>query len=131
VLEPASSLSSSGAQQVSFERVKLELPLRAYADLDPYPIPVTEDREGYYGDFHYDWWLSGLYDYLAVKQTLTRFGGSLKPGDAVFELGCASGRVLRHLGCGYKFAPRRMDPELFTGAHQGLSEHRASASANR
>lgn len=99
VLEPASSLSSSGAQQVSFERVKLELPLRAYADLDPYPIPVTEDREGYYGDFHYDWWLSGLYDYLAVKQTLTRFGGSLKPGDAVFELGCASGRVLRHFAC--------------------------------
>ena len=84
---------------MSFDDVKLQHPLPAYADLDPYPIPVTEDREGYYGDFHYDWWLSGLYDYLAVKQTLTRFGGSLKPGDAVFESGCASGRVLRHFAC--------------------------------
>jgi len=102
VVEPASSLSSlvnSGVRAVSFRDVKLERPLPTHAALDPYPIPVTEDREGYYGDLHYDWWLSGLYDYLAVKQTIARFGVNLKRGDAIFELGCASGRVLRHFAC--------------------------------
>jgi ubiquinone/menaquinone biosynthesis C-methylase UbiE len=99
VVGPAASLANSGARVVSFDNVTLEYPLAAYAASDPYPIPITEDREGYYGDLHYDWWLSGLYDYLAVKQTVERFGGNLKSGDAIFELGCASGRVLRHFAC--------------------------------
>jgi SAM-dependent methyltransferase len=70
-----------------------------YLSRDPHQIPIAADREGYYGDSHYDWWLSGLYDYFAVTRTLAGLGQSLAPGESVFELGCASGRVLRHFVC--------------------------------
>ena len=63
---------------------------------DPYPLPRSEDREGYQVDRHYDWSLGGLRDYLCVVSNLNRLGRRLTPGDRVFELGCASGRVLRH-----------------------------------
>jgi SAM-dependent methyltransferase len=66
---------------------------------DDYPIPAVSDREGYHKDHHYDWWVSGLRDYLCVKRTLARHGISLKGAANVFELGCASGRVLRHFAC--------------------------------
>src|SRR5258706_6416216 len=85
VIGPASSVAHLGQRMVSFENVKLENPLSTYVSRDPYSIPMTDDREGYYGDAHFDWWLSGLYDYLAVRQAIARFGGGLKQGDRVFE----------------------------------------------
>lgn len=66
---------------------------------DDYPIPVEGDREGYYKDHHYEWWVSGLRDYIAIKRTLAAHGVTLNDGDNTFELGCASGRVLRHFAC--------------------------------
>ena len=63
---------------------------------DPYNLPATCDREFYQGDRHYDWWLSGLLDYLKIKQIMEKYAHSLKAGDAFYEMGCASGRVLRH-----------------------------------
>jgi ubiquinone/menaquinone biosynthesis C-methylase UbiE len=63
---------------------------------DPYNLPATCDRELYHGDRHYDWWLSGLLDYLKIKQTMEKYGHPLNAGDAFYEMGCASGRVLRH-----------------------------------
>ena len=66
---------------------------------DEYPIPAESDREGYHKDRHYDWWVSGLRDYLCIKRTLARYGVGLSDGDNAFELGCASGRVLRHFAC--------------------------------
>lgn len=63
---------------------------------DFYPLPATIDRENYHGERHYDWWLSGLKDFLTIEKQLQQRGAALKPGDSVFELGCASGRVLRH-----------------------------------
>lgn len=66
---------------------------------DDYPIPAVSDREGYHKDRHYDWWVSGLRDYLCVKRTLKRHAADLRSGDSIFELGCASGRVLRHFAC--------------------------------
>jgi SAM-dependent methyltransferase len=66
---------------------------------DDYPIPAEGDREGYYKDHHYEWWISGLRDYMVMKRTLLRHGVALNNGDSTFELGCASGRVLRHLAC--------------------------------
>lgn len=77
----------------------LSEPLERYLGRDAYSLPVTSDREGYYGDAHYDWWLSGLLDYLLVKRVLAQNGSDLIPGAEVFELGCASGRVLRHFAC--------------------------------
>ena len=66
---------------------------------DDYPIPAETDREGYHKGRHYDWWVSGLRDYLFTKRALMRYGVRLHPGDNIFELGCASGRVLRHFAC--------------------------------
>lgn len=63
---------------------------------DSYPLPATCDREGYHGERHYDWWLSGLKDFLQIQDKLAEHGATLKAGDRIFELGCASGRVLRH-----------------------------------
>jgi SAM-dependent methyltransferase len=66
---------------------------------DDYPIPAVRDREGYHKDRHYDWWVSGLRDYLCIKRTLSHHAVDLRRGDSIFELGCASGRVLRHFAC--------------------------------
>jgi len=63
---------------------------------DSYNLPATCDRELYHGDRHYDWWLSGLLDYLKIRQVTQKYGRPLKAGDAFYEMGCASGRVLRH-----------------------------------
>ena len=73
--------------------------LAAFVARDDYPIPGVSDREGYYKDDDFGWWLSGLKDYIAVKRTLARHGVALNAGDNTFELGCASGRVLRHFAC--------------------------------
>jgi SAM-dependent methyltransferase len=73
--------------------------LAAFISRDDHPIPAVADREGYYQDHHFGWWMSGLRDYIAIKRTLERYGLALAAGDHTFELGCASGRVLRHFAC--------------------------------
>jgi len=67
----------------------------AYVARDSLPLPAASDREGYYGDRHFEYWLSGLDDYLKVKASL---GGGLSLGDGirVLDFGGASGRVARH-----------------------------------
>jgi len=95
VLPPAAELSN----QTVFTQIPESLlgaPIDSYLRNDPYPIPCCADREGYHGDRHLDWWLSGLHDFLKVHQASEQHGLGLAPGDRVFELGCASGRVLRH-----------------------------------
>ena len=49
----------------------LEKSLDEYIQMDPYPIPAAQDREGYGGDRHLEYWLSGLSDYLLVKHLLS------------------------------------------------------------
>lgn len=98
VLQPVSHYTGMQGH-INPETLKLEMPLRAYVENDTYPLPVTADREGYHADRHYDYWLSGLRDYLALKAALVRRGRGLDPGTALFDLGCASGRVLRHFLC--------------------------------
>lgn len=66
------------------------------ANRDTYPLPHTEDREHYYGDRHLDYWLSGLQDYSRLKHASREIGIEIESA-RYFELGCASGRVLRHL----------------------------------
>lgn len=68
----------------------------AFLTRDTYPLPATADRENYHGDRHYDWWLSGLKDFVLIQKRLEQQGVPLTAGDSVFEMGCASGRVLRH-----------------------------------
>jgi len=79
--------------------VEMAAALPTYIARDPLPLPTTAIREGYHGDRHYDYWLSGLKDYLLVKARLQQHGYAWAAGDNIFELGCASGRVLRHFLC--------------------------------
>lgn len=58
---------------------------------DKYPLPTTVDREGYYGDQHFNFWMSGLYDYLEAKKII----GSKKINQYL-DFGAATGRVSRH-----------------------------------
>jgi SAM-dependent methyltransferase len=84
---------------LQFDDVKMERSLSGYRENDKYPIPSPSDREGYFGDRHYHYWLSGLKDYLFIKQVLSKNGYPLRASSGVLDLGCASGRVLRHFLC--------------------------------
>jgi SAM-dependent methyltransferase len=84
---------------IHFDRVPLEQSLEEYIGRDAWPLPDTADREGYHGDRHYDYWLSGLKDYLSIKYALRRQNLTLSQAAPVLDFGCASGRVLRHLLC--------------------------------
>ncbi len=59
-------------------------------------LPDTDQREGYYGERHFDFWVSGLIDQRRIAAQARAHGVNLCAGAAVLELGCASGRVLRH-----------------------------------
>jgi SAM-dependent methyltransferase len=60
---------------------------------DNLPIPSARDREGYYGERHFEYWLSGLSDYFKVRKNCevadwkqVRF----------LDFGGATGRLARH-----------------------------------
>ena len=63
---------------------------------DTAPLPATRDREFYYGDDHAAYWASGLRDFQNIQRQAERLGIRLGSGARYFELGCASGRVVRH-----------------------------------
>jgi SAM-dependent methyltransferase len=60
---------------------------------DRLPLPDTQDREGYYGDDHYHYWLSGALDAHKCREVVAATG--LTPRDFL-DLGAATGRVTRH-----------------------------------
>lgn len=62
---------------------------------DVYPIPETADREGYYGDDHLNYWLSGYRDSRLLLTAAQESGVEVR---RYLDLGCASGRVIRHVG---------------------------------
>ena len=74
----------------------LQFSVEDYLSRDKYPLPETVDREYYYGEDHASYWVSGLVDFLKIQSTCSKYGVSLN-GASYFELGCASGRVIRHL----------------------------------
>ena len=94
-LPPVTQFNSE-APWIDFTGLTIERTLAEYEQADTYPLPQTADREGYHGDRHYDYWLSGLKDYLTIQATLARHALTLRPADRVVDFGCASGRVLRH-----------------------------------
>ncbi len=90
------------------ERMKQEpIPvdqILAYAANDTAPIPSAADREGYSANYSGRYWLTGLLDFLKVKQVAQQHSIEL---NKLFDFGCASGRVLRH------FAFQSEIPELW------------------
>ncbi len=61
---------------------------------DTFPLPLTEDREGYYGPHHYSYWASGARDARLLFEAVDRLGVDLR---SYLDFGCATGRVLRHV----------------------------------
>jgi SAM-dependent methyltransferase len=57
------------------------------------PIPSTRDREGYYGNRHFEYWLSGLSDYLRIKDALPDMEWRRAK---LLDFGGATARVSRH-----------------------------------
>lgn len=64
----------------------------ALIEADPTPVPAPEDREGYYGDRHLEYWLSGLCDWRKLRPLLDAAGAPAR----YLDLGGATGRVARH-----------------------------------
>ena len=97
-LPPIAELASEAElQEQAAARFGITDPIDAYRLRDRAPIPSEADREHYHTGNHTGYWLSGLADALAVAKQTARFGLA---GDArYFELGCASGRVIRHVAC--------------------------------
>lgn len=77
-------------------REQLPFPLEECIARDTYPLPETNDREGYYGDRHFDYWLSGLDDWTRLFAVVRQHGRPISSGYEYLDLGCSSGRVLRH-----------------------------------
>ncbi len=90
---------SEAKPTVQFSEGLLQRDLKIYLERDTYPLPTTEDRQGYEGDRHYDYWLSGLRDYLQIIHSLGRHGLELTEHSQVLDFGCSTGRVLRHFAC--------------------------------
>lgn len=67
--------------------------LSEYVARDGFPIPHTNDREGYQANHDARYFLNGLVDYLRIRRTVKNCG---VPIDSYLDFGCASGRVLRH-----------------------------------
>jgi ubiquinone/menaquinone biosynthesis C-methylase UbiE len=67
--------------------------IEARLNRDTMPIPSTRDREGYYGDRHFEYWLSGLSDYLKIKEVCGMVNWA---GASLLDFGGATGRVARH-----------------------------------
>lgn len=73
--------------------------LDAYVERDTWSLPHTADREGYCGDRHLEYWLLGLRDYVLLKGLVKKYKLKLK---TYLDLGCATGRVLRHFAANSK-----------------------------
>jgi len=97
-MPPIAELASEAALQEqagSQFGIRIREPIAGYRARDAAPIPTSTDREGYYGADHAGYWLSGLSDALSVVKQAARL--RLSAGTRYFELGCASGRVVRHV----------------------------------
>jgi ubiquinone/menaquinone biosynthesis C-methylase UbiE len=66
---------------------------RALLDSDMIPLPAAEDREGYYGDRHLEYWLSGLAD----ARKLMRWCPMVNESARYLDFGGSTGRVARHM----------------------------------
>jgi SAM-dependent methyltransferase len=90
VLGPAKSYYENDERKGEWTALDFAAALEA----DTAPLPATANREGYYGPHHFSYWASGLEDARNVLDAADKYGVNVK---SFFDLGCASGRVIRHI----------------------------------
>jgi ubiquinone/menaquinone biosynthesis C-methylase UbiE len=74
-----------------------EAELLQFLQNDQHPLPHPYDREGYCGEQHSAYWVMGLGDYLFLTRRIAdQYHLRNQSSLAFLDLGCASGRVLRH-----------------------------------
>lgn len=96
-VEPNFNLLAPAREYLDTDSRKLdwtELDFSEALSRDQYPLPATNDREGYYGDDHFSYWASGLFDARQLIKVAETQGIGI---NSYLDLGCASGRVLRHI----------------------------------
>ncbi len=89
------------SRHFSYQFGDLELSLgkiQKHFSQDTQPIPPPELREGYYNNYTLAYWLSGLLDSLKIQRWGWQVPASKKISGRFLDLGCSTGRVLRHLG---------------------------------
>jgi SAM-dependent methyltransferase len=87
---PASKYVGQDDGTVQWDRAQLPLDVAISQDRDP--LPSTEDREGYYGANHFNYWASGIADLFEIRSWMTEHDAPLA---RYLDLGCATGRVAR------------------------------------
>ena len=65
-----------GNSHIDPKSICQETEIERYIKKDIMPLPLTEDREGYMGERHFEYWLFGLSDYLKIKNGQLFFGWS-------------------------------------------------------
>lgn len=81
------------------ESLRIDKKIGKDIEKDIFPLPSPEDRENYAGERHFEYWISGLRDYLDIKNNLQNYGYYLDNNFSIYDMGCASGRVIRHFLC--------------------------------
>ena len=81
---------------IDIKTINLKNDIVEYIRKDDFPLPLKDDREGYCDERHYDYWLSGLHDFIKISDLADKHGLNLKSESRILDFGCASGRVLRH-----------------------------------
>lgn len=94
VLPSAREHSDRSTRVFKVSDIDLDHDLDWYLERDVAPLPQTRDREGYHGDRHFEYWLSGLAQHQEIVSVAQRYG----VGRGTFvDLGSASGRLIRHM----------------------------------
>lgn len=92
LLGPVSDYLNLRDNSVCWDETKVQL--FDAVQKDRAPLPMEKDREGYYGANHFNYWASGLRDWLQISEWLEKH--QIKVTSAL-DIGCASGRLIRHL----------------------------------
>jgi SAM-dependent methyltransferase len=90
LLKPAKEYWENDKKRPEFDG----LDYQAALEKDHYPLPDTGDREGYYGPHHFGYWASGFEDMTNLLAAADKHQVEVKN---YLDLGCASGRVIRHV----------------------------------
>lgn len=89
IIRPAKDHYESDERKLEW----LDLDYQSALERDIFPLPIPSDREGYYGPDHFSYWASGLRDAILLQEAATQYNVKI---NSYLDLGCASGRVLRH-----------------------------------